>query len=231
VTAAYRANEPAVAELAMDAVSANELKRIIGALSKRWQSKFDDGAEELGRYFAKSASRRTDAQLQAILKKAGYTVDFTLTAAQRDIIAATAAETTALIKSIPAKYLADVEGHVMRSVQTGMDVGGLRKKLQDTYKVTRKRASLISRDQNSKATSALNKARQLDLNVEEAMWMHSSAGKVPRPTHKANDGNRYEVAKGWYDKDANGPGKGAWVQPGELINCRCTSRSIFPGFI
>jgi uncharacterized protein with gpF-like domain len=241
IIAAYRANDPEATEIdphpdmALEAITkypknvrlpANKLQEIIDELVKRWTKNFDEGAEALGRYFAKSASQRTDAQLKAILKKAGFAIDFELTPAQKDILAATVNESVSLIKSIPKKYLSDVEGHVMRAAQTGMDVGGLSKKLQQTYGVTRKRASLISRDQNSKATGAFVRARQLELGVRKARWMHSHAGKVPRPTHLANDGKVYDVDKGWYD-----PAEKQWIQPGELINCRCTSRAIIPGFV
>jgi uncharacterized protein with gpF-like domain len=92
--------------------------------------------------------------------------------------------------------------------------------------VTRKRAALISRDQNSKATSALHKARQLELGIEEGIWMHSHGGKKPRPSHLKNDGKKYDIKKGWYDPDAK-----QWVQPGELISCHCVGRSIIPGFV
>jgi len=249
IVAAYRADDPEAVEideehdleaLAMDAVThyskgvklpANKLKKLIDELVARWTKDFDEGAEALGEYFAKSVSQRTDAQLKAILKKAGFAIDFELTKAQKDILAATVHESTSLIKSIPKKYLADVEGDVMRAVQTGMDVGGLQKQLQKSYGVTRKRASLIARDQNSKATGSFTRARQLELGVKKARWMHSHAGKEPRPTHLANDGKTYDVTKGWYDKHAYGKNKGAWIQPGELINCRCTSRSVIPGFV
>lgn len=226
IPAAYNQAPPAMAELAQDALPSSVLTKIIGELRKRWTGRFEDGAEQLARYFAKSAARRTDAQLQKILGDAGWSVEFRLTRAQRDILAATVQENVSLIKSIPEEYFKSVETQVMQSVKTGMDVGGLKKKLKKSYGVSDRRAGLIARDQNLKATSALTRARQLEFGIDRAVWHHSHAGKVPRPSHLANDGETYDVAKGWFDPDAQ-----EWIHPGQLINCRCTSRSIIEGFI
>jgi SPP1 gp7 family putative phage head morphogenesis protein len=113
----------------------------------------------------------------------------------------------------------------MRSVQTGRDLGTLAKELQKQYGVTKRRAALISRDQNNKATRALTRARQVEMGIKKALWIHSYAGKKPRPTHLRNDGKPFDVVKGWYD-----PAEKKFIHPGELVNCRCTSRSIIPGF-
>lgn len=231
VMAAYEENPPRVAQLAMaaDELPSDQLRRLFRELSKQWRASFEVGAHELAEYFAQAASQRSDVQLKAILTKAGFAVTFKLSPAQRDILKAVVAENVALIKSIPEQYLTAVGGAVMRSVQVGRDVGGLRKELQEQFGVTRRRASLIARDQNNKATSAFNRARQLEIGVKQARWMHSRAGKTKRPTHVAKNGKLYDVATGWYDPDAYGKGKGAYIWPGQLINCRCTSQSLFPG--
>lgn len=221
--ASYRANEP---EMAADATPAAELQKTIARMAKKWQQGFDKGALDLAVYFAKSTVRRTDAQLKKILKDAGFTVELRMTAAQRDIVQATVAENVKLISSLPQQYLLGVTNSVMQSVKTGRDIGGLAKELEEKWGIARRRAQGIARDQNNKATSALNQSRQLELGIEEAVWMHSHAGRVPRPTHVANDGKRYNVRTGWYD-----PHERRHIQPGELIKCRCTSRSVIPGFI
>lgn len=229
VKAAYRRDEPAVTLLARDETvvpPANLLKRVIAELRSKWQSRFDQGSQDLADYFGQAVHKRSDAQLKAILKKAGFSVPFQMTRAMKDVLQATVHESVNLIKSIPERFFTDVEGAVMRSVQVGRDVGGLAAELEKTYGITRRRAALISRDQNNKATAAMQRARQLELGVEEAIWMHSHAGKVPRPTHVANNGKKYSVREGWFDPD-----EGRRVFPGELINCRCTARPVIPGFI
>lgn len=225
LASSYRNNEPLIAQ--DDRLPANVLKRAIEQLTKRWMKNFDEAAPELAKWFAKSASTRSRAQLMKILKKGGYTVEFKMSRAQQDVLNATIQEQVGLIKSIPQKYLGDVQGAVMRSVSAGRDLSSLYKDLRKNYDITKKRAVLIARDQNNKATATMTRARQLDLGITQAIWLHSHAGKVPRPTHLKNDGKRYDIAKGWFDPD---PKVNRFIIPGELINCRCVSKSVIPGF-
>jgi SPP1 gp7 family putative phage head morphogenesis protein len=217
----YRANEP---EMAQDETPAAALQRAMRKLIRRWQRNFDQAAEDLAKYFAKSVSERSDAALRSILKKGGFTVEFNPTPATRDVIQASVAQNVTLIKSIPQRYLTNVEGAVMRSVQAGRDLGSLSKELQAQYGVTRRRAAFIARDQNNKTTAAITRARQNELGLE-AKWRHSGGGKHPRPTHVAMDGKTYDPKKGMWD-----PAVQKWIFPGEEPNCRCISVSIVPGF-
>jgi SPP1 gp7 family putative phage head morphogenesis protein len=223
--AAYRNNTPVMAM--DDILPASALTKALKKLVARWYRNFDRASEDLAKYFAKSVANRSDKQLESILRRGGFSVKFKMTRAMRDIFNATRAQNVALIKSIPQQYLGDVEGLVMRSVQTGRDMGFLAKELQKTYGVSKRRSALIARTQNNLASASMNRARQSELGITTAIWMHSHAGKVPRPTHLKNDGKTYDVAKGWYDPD---PRVKRFVQPGELINCRCFSKSVIPGF-
>lgn len=222
VRAKYRANEPAV--LAVDEAPALVLRREMRRLGRQWQKAFNRASPKLARYFSTSVSKRTDAALKSILKEGGFSVEFRMTPAMQDVLQATIGQQVGLIKSIPQKYLTEVEGMVMQSVQTGRDLEILTKQLQKTYGVTRRRAALISRDQNNKATSAMTHARQTELGIGKAIWMHSHAGKEPRPTHVKMNGTAYNVSEGLYDED-----EGRNVFPGELINCRCTARPVIAG--
>jgi SPP1 gp7 family putative phage head morphogenesis protein len=250
--AIYRANEPATVKLAMDGThvvgnaisdyvvgspmvgsrrlgmdrksAAEQITEAFAKLAKRWQAKFDEAAPRLARWFATAASKRSDATLQRILKDGGFTVRFKMTPAAADIIDAAVAENVALIRSIPQQYLTQVEGAVMRSVRQGRDLGPLAKELRKQYGVTKRRAALIARDQNNKATADMTRARQVEKGYR-AIWRHSHAGKVPRPTHVANDGKVYDPVRGWRDPAIN---KLIW--PGTEVNCRCFSQTIIPGF-
>lgn len=204
---------------------AADLQKAIDELAVRWQGRFDAASQDLARYFARSASQRSDAALQAALDKAGITVNFRMTAATRDVLKATVEQNVQLIKTIPQQYLAGVQGDVMRSVQTGRDIGDLAKSLQEKYGVTRRRAAFIAKDQNNKATSAIQKARQSELGLDRGVWMHSSGGKTPRPKHVAADGTEFDLRKGLKVGD-----DGGWVMPGEEPNCRCVWRAVIPGF-
>lgn len=224
VKASYRANEP---EMAQDETPAEALRRVIRELSKRWMKRFDVAAVKLADWFGQAASKRSSDGLKKILKDGGFSVEFKLTPAMRDVLGATVNQNVALIKSIPQQYLTQVEGIVMRSVQTGRDLGQLTSDLQTQLGVTKRRAAFIALDQNNKATAALTRARQIEAGITEAVWVHSGGGRHPRPSHlkAGREKQRFDVTKGWYDPDEK---KNIW--PGELINCRCVSRSVIKGF-
>lgn len=218
--AAYKANPP---EMAADASPAAYLSRVMRKLSRRWLRRFDDLAEKLADSFADGSVARSDAAMRVALKDAGFTVEFHTTRAVNDILQATITENVGLIRSIAQEHLSAVEGMVMRSVTAGRDLKTLTDELQTRFGVTRRRAAFIARDQNNKATSAIQRARQTELGITQAIWLHSGAGKHPRPEHVAANGKVYDVAKGMYLD-------GKWTFPGMEPNCRCCSRAVIPGF-
>jgi uncharacterized protein with gpF-like domain len=223
--ATYRQNEDRI--IAEDESPADALRRSMRELSSRWIKKFDTMSTKMAEYFTQSVEKRSSSAMKKILKDGGWTVSFGMTPAMRDIADATVHANVALIKSIPQKYLADVEGSVMRSVQAGRDLGTLTAELQKHYGVTRRRAALIARTQNNMATAAFNKARQVELGLTEAIWVHSGGGHEPRPTHlrAGKEKTRYTISEGWFD-----PEVGHNIQPGELINCKCVGRPVIKGF-
>lgn len=222
--AQYRATPP---ELAEDALPSRELQRRLSSLGAQWQARFDSAAPKLAKWFLKAIERRSRTQLMRILKDSGIAVNFTMTRSMRDVLNATLSENVSLIKSIASQYHTQVDGLVMRSVAAGRDLGYLTDELQARYGITRRRAKLIAKDQNDKATASMTRVRQLDAGITEAIWLHSHGGNEPRPTHLANSGQRYDVARGWFDPD---PKVRRLIHPGELINCRCVSKPIVKGF-
>jgi hypothetical protein len=225
VRAAYRKAPPRAISLAQDDIPADVLRDAIAGLGRRWLKRFDEAAEDLAKYFATAVADRSDAALRRILRRGGISVKFRMGGAARDVLKSTIAQNVSLIKSIPQQYLTQVEGAVMRSVQTGRGLKQLVDELQEHFGVTRRRAETISIHQNNMATGALLRVRELEIGLDEAVWLHSHAGREPRPTHLANHGNRYKIAEGWYD-----PAEKRHILTGELIGCRCTHRVVVPGF-
>lgn len=219
IGAAYRQNAPELARLAADASPARVMVAAIRRLRRQWERQFDALAKDLAAWFAKEQAQRSDTALRSALRRGGFSVRFTKTRAMNDAYQAIIAENVGLIKSIPQQYLTQVEGMVMRSVQSGRDLAPLAKDLQDQFGVTKRRAALISRDQNNKASAVLLRVRHQELGITHARWVHSRAGKTPRPSHvkASQDGVVYEISTGWYDPD-----EGQRIWPGTLINC-------FPG--
>ncbi|HWE98835.1 MAG TPA: phage minor head protein [Caulobacteraceae bacterium] len=218
------ANHPP--EMAQDRSPAEALQAALTDLGGLWLRRFDDLALRLARHFTLAASRRSDAALMAALKRAGFAVRFSISRKVEDVVAASVAENVTLIKSIASQYLTQVEGAVMRSVQTGRDLGALTDELTHFYGVSKRRAAFIAKDQNNKATASVVRARQVEVGVTQAIWLHSAGGKHPRPTHvrAGKDRTVYDVKDGWLD-----PALNRRIWPGTEINCRCVSRSIVPG--
>lgn len=224
IRTAYRRDPPSMVELvevAEDASPSREIQRVLSELGRRWIKRFNDAADRLAEMFTTSGMRATDSALRSALRDAGWTVEFRMSAPMRDAMAATIEENVGLIRSIPQQYLTDVQGIVMRSYARGRDLETMTRELRQRYGVTERRAALIARDQSNKLNAVVNRARQMELGITEAVWMHSGGGKEPRPDHVAANGKRYKIAEGRLIS-------GEYVQPGEKINCRCTSRAVLP---
>lgn len=226
--AALRRREPEIiALMAQDDSPAREIGAVFRRLARKWQRRFDQAAPDLAVYFATAMSDRSDKVLQNILKKGGFSVKFRQTRAVNDVLQATVQENVSLIKSIAQQHLGQVEGMVMRSVQHGRDLQHLVDGLENQLGVSKRRARLIARDQNNKATATIQRVRQAEVGIKEAVWVHSGGGREPRPSHAkaGRDRVRYDVSAGWFD-----PAEQRHIFPGELINCRCVSRPVVPGF-
>lgn len=221
IKAKYRAHPSA---MAMDDTAASQLRIAINKLTRQWGRNFDEAANDLAKYFALSVNKRSDAALRSILRKGGFSVRFRMTPAMKDILKATVAENVSLIRSIPQQYLTQVQGAVMRSVSAGRDLGTLAKELEQQYGVTQRRAANIALSQNNLATSAFQRARQIELGLK-ASWLHSGGGKRKRPKHVKASGTEYDPAVGLPIGD-----KGQLVFPGQEPGCRCVSRPIVRGF-
>ena len=227
---AKRHGDPPV--LAADSTPAEQMREELKRLSERWRREFDEMAPKVAESFVKGQFRGTDAAMRQALRDAGWSIEFTMTPAMRDAFEASLAENVGLIRSIPQQYLQEVEGIVMRNYAAGRDLKSMAAEIKSRYEVSANRAVLIARDQSNKANAVVQRARQKEIGITEGIWLHSHAGKEPRPTHVAMDEKRYLISKGMWDSQAKrrrgGGYEGAFIFPGELIGCRCVGRSVLP---
>ena len=220
IEAAYRDDPPV---LATDtATPADVFRRVMTRLGNIWEKRFDLAAPRLAEWFSQKAANRSDKRLKQILRDGGISVKFQASRAVRDVMAASVNENVGLIKSIQQQYHQRVSTAVMQSAMTGRDIGALTRELSQGYGITQRRAALIARDQNNKMTSVIERARQEEVGITEAIWLHSGGGRHPRPEHVAFSGKRYDIKKGAYLE-------GKWTWPGFEINCRCSCRAVIPG--
>lgn len=218
--AAYKTNPPRIAQ---DALPSAELSKKVKSLADRWAERFNEMSVSIAKRFTEQGVKHTDSSFKQALKDAGWTIEFKMTPIMRDATNATIQENVSLIRSIPSQYFTEVEGIVMRGFTQGRDLQAISKDLQSRYGVTKRRAALIARTQNNMLTASVTQARRIDLGLFEAVWVHSAAGKEPRPSHvkAGRDKLKFDVREGAYID-------GEYIQPSQKINCRCSSKTILP---
>jgi 8-oxo-dGTP pyrophosphatase MutT (NUDIX family) len=201
------------------------LQRALDKWGKKWIIRLDKTSTKIALQFANKSKNATTTAMMKQLADAGFTVKFKPSKRMVEAYDAVVAEQVGLIRSIPQKYLGDVQNVVWQGVMQGSDMAAISDSLSEKYGIAHRRASLIARDQNHKAKASFERAQRLELGITEAIWQHSHAGKDPRPTHVAMDGERYDIKKGMWDKAVQ---KRIW--PGTEINCRCIDKPVIPGF-
>jgi len=222
VTRLYKHEKAPVGHaVAMDASFTSAASRLFRELGKKFTGLFTGSAGGLAAYLAKGIQISSAAQLGESLKQVsgGVTLKTDVVSGKvADITKAAVKQNVALIKSIPTKYFEQIEGEVMRSIQTGRGMADLQPAIEKIGAVTKKRAGLIARDQTSKATTAINKARMTGLGVRKFEWVHTMGEKFPRELHRdVLNGNIYEFDNPPVIDERTGE-RGL---PGQLINCRC----------
>lgn len=196
------------------------VSRLLRNLSKRFTGLFTDRAGGLADALAKGVSDVTARQLGESLKdvSGGVTLKTdVVSGAVAEVMSAGVKQNVALIKSIPVDYFQKIQGDVMRSIATGRGMADLVTDIMAHGQSTKKRADLIARDQTSKATTALNRARMQGLGIKQFEWLHSAGGKEPRPLHVQYDGQIFDLNNPPVIDERTGE-RGL---PGQLINCRC----------
>ncbi|MDE1010003.1 MAG: phage minor head protein [Paraburkholderia fungorum] len=218
--ATYRSRE---GEIVQDSSPAADLAAQLARRAAQWRKMFSARAPDLARWFISKVDRHaTNATKQAAVALTGMSVSVKDTLLTNTVTQALTRENVSLIKSIQSEYATEVEGLVMRSITTGRDLSTLTDQLQERFGITRRRAILISSDQNNKATAQMARARQLSLGCTKGRWLHVGGGKNPRHSHVEANGKVFDLAKGLKID-------GEYIFPGELINCGCVGAPIIPG--
>lgn len=191
----------------------------IDYLLEQWSKRLDRLGYTISKRFINRNRSTFDKRFMQELKKAGFTVNFQLSPQIEDILEASVKENVGLIKSIGVDYLERVQQQVWSGVASGYDLGQIAKDLSKAYGISDRRAKNIARDQGAKAHAVIERERRKEAGITQAVWLHSHAGKVPRPSHVKANGKVFDIEKGLYLD-------GVWVLPGQAINCRCGSASL-----
>lgn len=205
-------------ELAMDGII-DWIGHVVDSWVGKWTDRLDQLSNEVAQDFVGKTKTNYDKRLMRILKRRGFTVRFTNSKRVQDQAQIAIGENTSLIKSVGSQYLDNVRAAVWSSVKDGYDLESLIKQLKHIDGVTDRRAKIIAKDQVAKVNQDFEDARCEELGITEAIWLHSHAGKQPRPSHVKANGTRYNIKQGLYLD-------GAWTWPAFQINCRCRKKLI-----
>jgi SPP1 gp7 family putative phage head morphogenesis protein len=214
--------------IAEDETVATKAKRVLNALTARFQQLFSKSAHQIASTMIEESGQASAVALRLNLKTLtdGLTIktDF-YSSVGRERTQALINENVSLIKSIPAKYFVEISGAVMRSISIGQggSLGDLQETIEKYGNMSKRRAQLIALDQTRKAYNTINRQRLMDLGFSQFEWAHSGGSQHPRKSHVAMSGKIFRFDDPPVINQENlkyeAPQRGF---PGDAPNCRCT---------
>ncbi len=194
----------------------------LNRILKKWTQRFNDLSDRAVAKMIKQITANSKATLGMSLKDLSdsVTLDTGLIDDKlRQIIRASTEESTNLIKLIPQKYIADVQGQVMRSISGGGGLQTLIPYLNNKYNGDKRHARNTALDQTRKAYNNITAGRMQSLGFKKYQWLHVGGSQHPRQDHIAMSGNVYNLE----DPPIIGTMYGQEVRgkPGDLPACRC----------
>jgi len=213
---------------AMDEGLSSKAKKILNELFKKWNSIFTTKSKQLAQKMIEDSLKASDKGLKRSLSalSGGLSIKTNfISAGLEEVVKAVVAENVSLIKSIPQKYLNDVNGIVMRSITTGAGMYDLMpeldKLLDQKSKQIKNKAKNLALDQTRKAYNGVNRQRMMSVGVKKFEWIHSGGGQHPRQMHIDMSGNIYS-----FDDPPEIDENGTRGYPGDAPNCGCTMTPI-----
>lgn len=209
-----------------DASIASESKKLLDALTKKFELLFDTNAFLLSTKLVNQSEKASAASLKNSLTK--LTGKLTLktnvvSTTLKTVTQAAISENVSLIKSIPKDYFSRIEKAVFKSITTGNGLQDLIPAIKKFNGVTDRQAKNIALDQTRKIYNTINKERLLKIGVPKFKWLHSKGGKNPRIYHlDVLNGQIFDLDKPPIIDEKTGE-RGI---PGQLINCRCVMQPV-----
>lgn len=209
-----------------DASISSQARIVTNALLKKFNDLFGNLSKPMAERFTKESDKASDLAVKSSLRSLSDDLTLptkTITSGPlADILNATVTENVGLIKSIPQKYLSEVQGAVMRSITTGNGKQELVPFLRKHKGITIRRARMIASDQTVKAFSSLSRERMKRIGIKQFIWRHTAGSREPRQLHIKLDG---QICN--YD-DPPVIQKDPLVRgfPGQLINCLCRAQPV-----
>lgn len=145
----------------------------------------------------------------------------------RETLETVIARNVGLVRSVSDETRRRIADSVFRGLQARTPSRTVAREIAEAVGMGRRRALLITSDQNVKLSSALNEERRRQAGIDSFAWVHS--GKVhPRAVHVERDGKLYSENPERVGTEYEGRTirKVPDDRPGELPYCGCTSRAV-----
>lgn len=213
-------------DYSMDANIGSQARILFNGLSKRFDAMFAKIANPISEAMIDQVDNNSAATLKNSLCSIAGHMQFDtkiLTGELNEVMTAATTESALLIKRVSAKYLDQIAGEVLRSIQSGNGLADLQPELTK-YKVqTKNWARNVAKDQTNKAYSGLNAGRMQALGVDKYKWVHSHGGQHPNLYHLNElDGKICSLSNPpIIDKKTGTRGK-----PGDWFYCSCTMTPV-----
>jgi len=173
-------------------------------------------------YFVVKLCSSAERSLKNALDEAGISVKFTETEASRQMIKALITENSNLITSLTSQYQDKVNETILRGYTLNKSADEIKDEIEALQKSVLARGKLIAKDQSNKINNAIQRVRLTELGITRVVWDHGSAFRFePRESHIHATGTVFNLLDGCLID-------GEYIQPGELIGCKCVYRAVLP---
>jgi len=204
--------------------------RILQRMEKRY-SNFEL-EEELTR-ISKMTKDRAKREWQQMIKRTfGVNIleDYYSDAFYQDMLKQWVDENAAKIQSIPKDALDDIQETILEGYEEGLTIRDMAKEVQKDYDMSKRKATLLVRDQVGTLNADITRRQQEDAGVSEYKWSDSHDERV-RDCHREFNGHIYrwdDPPEEWYDTKSRGRVyTGKYYNPGESHCCRCCAIPVF----
>lgn len=213
--------------MVMDASIGDMAARLIERLQSKFMLLFESASTRIVGQMIASTFTASTRTLDSSLKETSKRVTIRPNEATAQLIDAAAQEAAALIKRVPADYLPQVQGDVMRSITSGNGLQDLVPALEKRNVKIKNWATNVARDQTRKAYATMNRVRMQGVGVKKFEWIHSGGSNQPREYHMHRwpsglNGGIFSFD----DPPIIDERTGQRGFPGDLPYCGCTMRPI-----
>jgi SPP1 gp7 family putative phage head morphogenesis protein len=186
--------------------------------------------EKAVKYLVESFVRKVDQGSKSSFKASissinnTFTIENNMTSpAMQEVLKATIEANVQLIKKVALEDLENIASDVFRSIQGGLGLKELTKKIKQRGIQNKLRALRIAEDQTRKAYNAINLQNMKSNGITKFEWLHSGGSAYPRSYHKnhyKNGGLNHGIFSisepPIIDKNTGERGF-----PAQLPNCKC----------